>query len=57
MNLQGLRDMRQEGLNWLWPGRIAVGKLCVIAGDPGLGKSLLSLDIAAARFAWCAVAG
>jgi hypothetical protein len=47
VNLTGLRNMRQEGLNWLWPGRIAVGKLCVIAGDPGLGKSLLSLDIAA----------
>ncbi len=47
VNLTRLRNIRQEGLNWLWPGRIAVGKLCVIAGDPGLGKSLLSLDIAA----------
>ncbi len=47
VKLKGLRNMRQEGLSWLWPGRIAVGKLCVIAGDPGLGKSLLSLDIAA----------
>src|SRR5262249_41191952 len=47
LNLQGLQNMRQEGLSWLWPHRIAIGKLCVIAGDPGLGKSLLSLDIAA----------
>jgi archaellum biogenesis ATPase FlaH len=36
-----------ESLSWLWPGRIAVGTLCVIAGDPGLGKSLITLDIAA----------
>jgi putative DNA primase/helicase len=41
------REMRSEEIEWLWPGRIAVGKLCVIAGDPGLGKSLLTLDIAA----------
>jgi hypothetical protein len=41
------REMRGEEIEWLWPGRIAVGKLCVIAGDPGLGKSLLTLDIAA----------
>jgi archaellum biogenesis ATPase FlaH len=47
VNLTRLQNIRQEGLSWLWPGRIAVGKLCVIAGDPGLGKSLLSLDIAA----------
>ena len=32
---------------WLWPGRIPQGKLTVIAGDPGLGKSLLTLDMAA----------
>ena len=47
LNIAGLSSMRQEGLSWLWPHRIAIGKLCVIAGDPGLGKSLLSLDIAA----------
>jgi hypothetical protein len=42
-----LREMRFEEVNWLWPERIAFGKLSVIAGDPGLGKSLLTLDIAA----------
>ena len=47
LKLEELETMRQDGLSWLWPQRIAVGKLCVIAGDPGLGKSLLSLDIAA----------
>src|SRR5690606_29230571 len=29
-----------------WPGRLARGKLTLICGDPGKGKSFLSLDIA-----------
>lgn len=42
-----LSDVKPEPLRWLWPGRIALGKLTMIAGDPGLGKSFLTLDIAA----------
>lgn len=43
-----LEQMRDDGgTRWLWPGRIALDSLCVIAGDPGLGKSVLTLDIAA----------
>lgn len=34
-------------VNWLWPGRIALGKVTLLAGDPGQGKSLLTLDMAA----------
>jgi archaellum biogenesis ATPase FlaH len=40
-------SIKPEPLRWLWPGRIPLGKPTVIAGDPGLGKSLLTLDIAA----------
>lgn len=40
-------DIQPEPLAWLWPGRIPLGKLTMIAGDPGLGKSLLTIDIAA----------
>ena len=36
-----------EPVDWLWPGRIAIGKVTLIAGDPGLGKSVLALDVAA----------
>ena len=36
-----------EPINWLWPDRIACGKLTVLAGNPGLGKSQLSAAIAA----------
>ena len=34
-------------IEWLWQGRIALGKISFIAGDPGLGKSLLTLSLAA----------
>jgi archaellum biogenesis ATPase FlaH len=32
---------------WLWPLRIPFGKITLLAGDPGLGKSFIALDIAA----------
>ena len=35
-------------IEWLWPGRIARGKLTVITGAPGSGKSTLAARIAAA---------
>jgi putative DNA primase/helicase len=40
-------DVAPEDVRWLWPQRIAVGKLTLLVGDPGLGKSFLSLDLAA----------
>jgi putative DNA primase/helicase len=40
-------DVRAEPISWLWPGRIAIGKVTLISGDPGLGKSLISIAIAA----------
>ena len=39
--------LRPERIDWLWPGRIARGKLTVIAGDPGLGTSQLACALAA----------
>jgi len=40
-------DVKAEPIRWLWPNRFALGKLSMIAGDPGLGKSLTTLDAAA----------
>lgn len=40
-------DVVSEDVEWLWPGRIAIGKVTLLIGDPGLGKSFVSLDIAA----------
>lgn len=42
-----LADVQPEEITWLWPGRIARGKVSMIAGDPGLGKSLVTLNMAA----------
>ena len=42
-----LSDVEPESMQWLWPSRFALGKLTLIAGDPGLGKSFLTLDMAA----------
>jgi putative DNA primase/helicase len=40
-------DVKAKPIRWLWPGRIACGKLTVIAGNPGLGKSQLTASLAA----------
>src|SRR5690606_31680638 len=42
-----LNELDRREVDWLWPGRIPLGKLTLLAGDPGLGKSLLTLDLAA----------
>src|SRR5437870_4013905 len=36
-----------RAVKWLWPGWIPAGKLTVLDGDPGVGKSLLIMDLAA----------
>ncbi len=42
-----ISDVVPSPLQFLWPGRIPLGKLTILAGDPGLGKSFVTLDIAA----------
>jgi hypothetical protein len=42
-----LSDINAKPVNWLWPGRIARGKVSIIAGNPGLGKSQVTASIAA----------
>ena len=39
--------IQSEAIRWLWDSRIPMGKLTIIAGEPGVGKSFLTLDIAA----------
>jgi putative DNA primase/helicase len=36
-----------EGIDWIWPGWLAAGKLHLIAGSPGTGKTTISLSMAA----------
>jgi hypothetical protein len=42
-----LSDVRPRVVEWLWPQRWPLGKLSIVSGDPGLGKSFLALDAAA----------
>jgi putative DNA primase/helicase len=42
-----LSEVETEQVSWLWRGWLALGKLSVIDGDPGLGKSATVLDVAA----------
>ena len=42
-----LADVKPEPIEWLWPDRIALGKLSLLVGHPGLGKSQCSIDAAA----------
>lgn len=44
---RSLCDVTPQSVWWLWPDRIALGKLTLLAGDPGLGKSFLTIDVAA----------
>jgi hypothetical protein len=40
-------DVEVEHVRWLWGARIPRRKLTVLDGDPGVGKSTVTLDIAA----------
>lgn len=42
-----LSDVAAKPVDWLWPGRFARGKVSLIAGNPGLGKSQLTASMAA----------
>ncbi len=39
-------EIQPELIEWLWEGRIPFGKLTLFSGNPDLGKSLVTLDIA-----------
>ena len=42
-------DVVPEAVRWLWPGNLALGKVSVVAGVPGAGKSLMVAGDFAAR--------
>ena len=42
-----LSQVRPVQVRWLWEPYIPRGKLVLLDGDPGVGKSFLSLDLAA----------
>jgi hypothetical protein len=42
-----LADVEPEAVVWLWAGRIPLGKVTLLEGDPDEGKSCVAIDIAA----------
>jgi hypothetical protein len=45
--LTRMSDVVRRPVDWLWDSIIAIGKITIISGDPGLGKSYFTCDIAA----------
>jgi hypothetical protein len=42
-----LAEIQARPIHWLWPGRFARGKVAMLAGNPGLGKSQVTASMAA----------
>jgi AAA domain-containing protein len=47
VRLRCMSEIAPEPVNWLRPGRLAAGKVALLFGEPGIGKSQISLEIAA----------
>lgn len=45
--VQPYSEMEPEEIKWLWEQRLALGKMSIIAGVPGIGKTFLMCDIMA----------
>lgn len=41
-----MSDVEPRPVTWLWPGRIATGRITLAVGMPGAGKSYLTCDLA-----------
>ncbi len=48
VNLNRASDIKPEPISWLWRDWLARGKMHIIAGQPGVGKSTIAMKIAAA---------
>lgn len=45
--LRKLSEFEPQEVKWLWPNKFPRGKISFLVGDPGVGKSYLSIAIAA----------
>ncbi len=45
--LSRLSGIEARDVEWLWPGRVPLGKFTLFQGDPCVGKSFVTMDIAA----------
>ncbi|MCL2647108.1 MAG: AAA family ATPase [Phycisphaerales bacterium] len=42
-----MADVEPRDIQWLWPGRVPLGRITLLVGRPGEGKSFLTTDMAA----------
>jgi putative DNA primase/helicase len=47
LDVTRVADVEMAEVDWLWPLRLARGKVTIVSGDPGLGKSQIATDITA----------
>ena len=45
--LRPFDQIPRREMEWLWLGRLPLGKLTMVAGEPGTGKSTMTMDLAA----------
>lgn len=45
--LRCLADLEPREVQWLWPGRVPLGRISLLVGRPGEGKSFLTTDMTA----------
>lgn len=48
VNLSCAADIVPEPIHWLWPGWLPAGKLSILAGQPGCGKTTIAISLSAA---------
>ena len=48
LQIRKLSEVELQEVNWLWYPYIPSGKITIIQGDPGEGKTTLALRLAAA---------
>jgi hypothetical protein len=47
LKIINMDEIETESVGWLWKPYIALGKICLVQGDPGVGKSTAVLALAA----------
>jgi len=47
LSVSPFSQIASREVSWLWEGRFALGKITLLTGDGGVGKSMLTCDIAA----------
>lgn len=46
LTVRPFSEIQAKPIQWLWFGRLALGKITLLTGDGGVGKSMLTCDIA-----------